>query len=160
MVNANEQLITNFYEAFAAADHVTMAACYRDDATFSDLVFPQLDAEAARAMWRMFCTSGNEIDVSFSDIGADENRGSARWAATYRFPKTGRVVHNEIAASFRFLDGLIAEHNDSFDLYRWTRMALGPMGWLLGWSPLVQGQVRKQAAGQLARFRAAEGIDS
>jgi hypothetical protein len=62
-------------------------------------------------------------------------------------------VHNKIDASFRFRDGKIAEHTDDFDLYRWTRMALGPVGVLLGWSPLVKGQVRAQAKNQLARFR-------
>ena len=152
-MHPNAELLTRFYSAFAAKDHAIMARCYADDATFSDPVFPHLDADEVRAMWRMFCTSGNDVDVSFGEVEANDARGSARWEAIYAFPKTGRRVHNRIAASFTFSDGLIAEHRDDFDLYRWTRMALGTAGVALGWTPFVKGKVRRQAAGQLARFR-------
>ena len=152
-MHPNAELLTRFYSAFAEKDHDTMARCYADDATFSDPVFPRLDAGEVRAMWRMFCTSGNDVDVSFGEVDAGDDRGSARWEAIYAFPKTGRRVHNRIAASFTFRDGLITEHRDAFDLYRWTRMALGPAGVALGWTPLVKNKVRHQAAGQLNRFR-------
>jgi ketosteroid isomerase-like protein len=155
-VHPNEELISRFYSAFASGDHETMAASYTDDASFSDPVFPHLSADEARAMWRMFCTSGNEIQIGFSDVKADGRTGSARWDAHYRFPKTGRQVHNKISASFVFRDGKILRHQDDFDLYAWTRMALGPIGIALGWTPVVKGQVRKQAASQLRRFQAQE----
>lgn len=157
VVHPNESLIEGFYAAFAAGDHETMAAAYSDDARFSDPVFPELDAAGVRAMWRMFCTSGNRLDVTWSSVEGDDRQGSARWEAIYSFPKTGRRVDNKISASFEFADGRIVRHVDSFDLYRWTRMALGPMGLALGWTPIVQKQVRAQAAAQLARFRAKEG---
>lgn len=155
-MHPNAELIERFYSAFAAGDHATMAAAYRDDATFSDPVFPALDADGVRAMWRMFCTSGNDIEVSYSDVGADDTSGSAHWEAVYRFPPTGRAVHNRIDASFTFEDGAIRRHEDRFDLYRWTRMALGPVGTLLGWSPMVRNKVRVQAGAQLDRFRVSE----
>ena len=133
-----------------------MARTYSDAARFSDPVFPDLDAEEVRAMWRMFCTGGNEIDVSFSGVEADDSKGRAHWEAVYSFPKTGRRVHNKIDASFDFAEGRIIRHADKFDFYRWTRMALGPVGTLLGWTPMVQGQVRSQAHGQLKRFQSGE----
>ncbi|MEA2432661.1 MAG: hypothetical protein QOG54_118 [Actinomycetota bacterium] len=155
-VNANADLISEFYSAFAKGDHATMARSYSDDATFSDPVFRNLDAEEARAMWRMFCTSGNDIDLTFRDVEADDTSGSAHWEAIYAFPKTGRRVHNKIDAAFSFRDGKIVRHKDDFDLYSWTRRALGPVGLLLGWTPIVQGQVRGQAAAQLKRFQEEE----
>lgn len=155
-VHPNEELIQTFYSAFVGGDHATMAASYADDATFSDPVFPTLSADEARAMWRMFCTSGNDIKVNFSDVQADDRSGSAHWDAVYKFPKTGREVHNKISASFLFRDGRIVRHRDDFNLYAWIRMALGPLGTALGWSPIVQGQVRKQAASQLRHFQAEE----
>ena len=155
-MHPNAELITRFYESFAAGDHATMAASYSDDATFGDPVFPKLEADEVRAMWRMFTTSGNALDVMFADVTADDTSGSATWEAVYAFPKTGRKVHNKISASFQFRDGKIVRHRDHFDFYRWTRMALGPIGTTLGWTPIVQGQVRKQAASQLRRFRAGE----
>ena len=155
MVHSNAELIARFYSALAASDPETMAASYSDAATFGDPVFPHLGAEEVRSMWKMFCTSGNEIAVTFSNVAADSASGSADWEARYVFPKTGRRVHNRVASSFRFENGLITEHRDRFDLYRWTRMALGPVGLLLGWTPVVQNQVRAQAASQLKRFQAA-----
>lgn len=155
-MHPNGELVAAFYSAFAAGDHQTMASCYADDATFGDPVFPRLDADEARAMWRMFCTSGNRLDVTWRDVEANGSSGSARWEAIYAFPKTGRRVHNKIDASFSFRDGLIVRHRDSFDFYRWSRMALGPVGAALGWSPIVKNQVRAQAAAQLRRFQAGE----
>ncbi|MEA2461237.1 MAG: hypothetical protein QOH90_1414 [Actinomycetota bacterium] len=155
-MHPNEEFVNHFYAAFASGDHETMAASYTDDASFSDPVFPNLSATEVRAMWRMFCTSGNDIKVTWSGVQADDRSGSAHWEAVYRFPKTGREVHNKISASFLFRDGNIVRHRDEFDFYAWTRMALGPSGTLLGWTPLVRGQVRKQAATQLSRFQAGE----
>lgn len=155
-MHPNAELLTTFYSAFATGDHEAMGACYADDATFGDPVFPRLDAEAARAMWRMFCTSGNEVAVTFDAVAADDVDGCANWEAIYVFPKTGRRVHNRIRGTFSFAEGLIARHRDDFDFYRWSRMALGPLGVALGWTPLVRNQVRAQAAAQLRRFESGE----
>jgi limonene-1,2-epoxide hydrolase len=147
-MHPNEELLSGFYGAFAARDHRTMAAAYSDGASFSDPVFPHLDAAQVRAMWKMFCSGGN-VDVTFKDVQADDHRGSATWEARYEFPTTGRQVHNVIHAAFELEDGRIVKHVDSFDFYRWGRMALGAPGVLLGWSPLVKNKVRGQAAARL-----------
>jgi hypothetical protein len=53
---------------------------------------------------------------------------------------------NIIDAKFSFnSDGLIVTHVDTFDLWRWSRMALGCMGITLGWTSFVQNKIRKQA---------------
>lgn len=154
---ANAALINRFYEAFERRDHDAMAACCTADARFSDPVFPDLRGNEARAMWRMFCQRGQDLEVRHSRVEADAERGSGHWDADYTFSGTGRRVHNEIDSSFRFEDGLIAEHTDSFSLWRWTRQALGPAGVLLGWSPPVQNKVRAQARQTLEEFIRSEG---
>ena len=92
--------------------------------------------------------------VTFHSVQADAASASATWEAVYTFPKTGRPVHNKVQASFELRDGLIVRHRDDFDLYRWTRMALGPVGAVLGWTPIMQNQVRAQSAALLRRYRA------
>jgi hypothetical protein len=62
-------------------------------------------------------------------------------------------VVNDIHASFRFENGLIVEHKDSFSFYRWARQALGTSGLLLGWTPMVRNRVRRQAAAGLEKFQ-------
>lgn len=149
---ANAELIERFYSAFARRDPETMAACYIPDAHFSDPVFVDLRGAEVPAMWQMLCERGTDLEVTHSEVEANGDRGSAHWEARYTFSATGRHVHNVIEASFGFRDGLIVEHTDRFDLWRWCRQALGPVGVLAGWSPPVQGKVRSQADSALREF--------
>ena len=153
MTSANQQLIERFYEAFDRHDGDAMKACYAPDVRFSDPVFPRLDGDAAGDMWRMLTSQATELRVELLEHEAGDTHGSAHWRAHYEFSQTGRNVVNDIQARFRFEDGLIAEHDDSFSFYRWARQALGPPGLLLGWTPIIKGAVRKKAAGSLAAFR-------
>jgi ketosteroid isomerase-like protein len=152
-------LIQGFYAAFQRRDHAAMAACYAPDATFSDPVFPDLRGRAVGAMWRMLCERGTDLRIEASGIEADAALGSAHWEAWYTFSATGRPVHNIIQASFRFRDGLIQQHSDSFDLYRWARQALGVKGLLLGWTPPVRRAIRAQAARALDGFIRRHDLD-
>lgn len=140
------ELIDRFYSSFARKDSAAMATCYAPDATFSDPVFGALAGAQVPAMWRMLCERGADLAVTHRDVHSDGASGRAHWEARYTFTQTGRLVHNVIEARFTFKDGKIATHVDDFDLWRWTRMALGTPGLVLGWSPLVQNKVRAQAS--------------
>ena len=151
MAHRNAELIERFYAAFARLDGDAMAACYTPDAQFSDPVFTDLNGEEPGAMWRMLTGRAKDLDVRLAEHEAGDERGSARWLADYTF-RTGRRVHNDVRAQFRFRDGLIAEHRDAFSLYGWTRQALGPVGVALGWTPIVQAKVRHEARAGLDEF--------
>jgi len=148
-VHHHAALIERFYAAFARRDAEGMAACYHPAVTFSDPVFPALAGTRAADMWRMLVERGTDLRVSAGDIAADEREGRARWEAWYTFSATGRPVHNRIAARFAFRDGLIVRHEDTFDFHAWAAQALGPVGRLLGWTPLLRGRVRARAARSL-----------
>lgn len=147
-------LISRFYEAFQRQDAQAMAACYHPQVTFDDPVFRDLRGPRAGNMWRMLCERASDLQITFSDVRADDDTGSAHWEATYTFGPTGNAVHNVIDASFTFRDGLIHTHRDRFDLWRWSGMALGLKGRLLGWAPFVQGAIRKQAMAGLDAWEA------
>lgn len=151
-MHPHQRLIEQFYQAFKARDGRAMGACYHDQITFNDPVFVGLQGEQARGMWRMLCERGKDLVIEASRIEANEERGIAHWDAFYTFSATGKKVHNVIDAEFRFQDGLIIDHRDRFDLYRWARQALGVKGLLLGWAPPVQNAVRKQARKGLDAF--------
>jgi len=150
----NANLVVRFYEAFQRLDAEAMARCSADDVVFSDPVFGELHGAAAGDMWRMLTRRAQDFSLTFAGIEADDRSGRASWTATYVFSRTGRTVVNRISARFTFRDGLIAEHRDSFDLWRWARQALGLKGLLLGWTPLVQRAVRAQARTALEAYRA------
>lgn len=153
-MHEHTQLIEDFYSAFQKLDGEAMSACYHPDIRFSDPVFPDLQGEAAGAMWKMLCSGAKSFELTFSDVQADDKHGSAHWEARYTFSATGRPVHNVISANFRFRDGKIVQHDDHFDFWKWSRMALGAPGVLLGWSPMLRNKVRSQAAAKLALSRA------
>ncbi len=152
----NAALLARFYEAFQRRDGAAMAACYHPQATFSDPAFANLQGEQPGAMWRMLCHRGKDLKIEFSDVTADGDQGTAHWEAWYTFSVTGRKVHNVIDARFRFQEGRIIEHVDSFDFWRWSRQALGLPGMLLGWSSFLQRKVGAQAVDGLEKWMAAE----
>lgn len=158
MSHPNAELITRFYEAFQRLDAETMAACYTPDVRFSDPVFQDLRGSEAGDMWRMLTSRAQDFSLTFDSVQADDRQGSARWIATYLFSQTGNTVVNHIEARFVFRDGLITEHRDSFDLWRWARQALGAKGVLLGWAPPVQNAIRRQAGKGLQQFRASRPV--
>ena len=129
-----------------------MAACYQPDARFQDPAFGELQGEEVGRMWRMLAARATEIEVELVSHEADETTGRAHWIARYPFAETGRSVVNDIQAEFRFRDGLIASHDDSFDLRRWAAQALGPVGRVLGFTPFLGSVVRRRARGNLAQF--------
>jgi ketosteroid isomerase-like protein len=157
MANDNDELIQRFYAAFDAHDGDAMAACYAPDAHFSDPVFVDLRAAEPGAMWRMLTGRSEDLRVRLVEHAADGDAGSARWIANYTFTQTGRKVENDVRAAFRFRDGLIVDHVDTFSFPKWARQALGASGLLLGWTPMVKNKVRRTARAGLDRFIAQSG---
>ncbi len=159
-MNSNEQTLTRLYTAFAALDADTMATCYAEDATFEDPAFSLKGRREIGGMWHMLCAATlakNREDwrLEFSDVRADHSSGHVHWEAHYRFSVSNRTVHNLVEADFTFTpDGLIASHTDRFDFWRWSRQALGLGGWVLGWAPFFQRQVRLQTHAALNKHLA------
>jgi ketosteroid isomerase-like protein len=148
----HEALIQQFYTAFQQGDYATMQRAYHDEATFTDPAFRNLTSVEVGAMWQMLMTSGSDLKISFNRVNANDTKGSCHWEATYTFSGTGRKVHNVVDAEFEFKDGKILHHRDHFNFWRWSRMALGTPGILLGWSPILMNKVRKTARARLNAF--------
>jgi hypothetical protein len=151
-MHPNEKLLETFYTSFQKLDAEAMSRCYHANIHFSDPVFPNLNGAEAGEMWRMLCSQAKNFELTFSDIQANDQTGKAHWEAHYDFSATGRRVHNKIDAEFEFADGKIIKHTDTFAFWKWSRMALGPAGLLLGWTPLLRKKVQGQARERLSRF--------
>jgi limonene-1,2-epoxide hydrolase len=157
-VMTNQEIISSFYSAFAAHNAEQMVSFYSDDVVFEDPAFGELHGERAKGMWRMLLSraKGN-LEVNFSEVKAEGETGSAHWVAQYAYGPSKRPVVNEIVAQFEFKDGKIVKHVDRFDLWKWSRMALGLPGVLLGWSSFIRSKVNKQANKSLDQFMAKQG---
>ncbi len=149
----NEKVINSFYKAFAKGKANEMVSHYHPDVVFEDPVFGQLKGDDAKSMWKMLIErSKGNLKVTYSDVKVVRNTGEAKWEAVYPFGSEKRMVHNKISAEFEFKDGKIIKHSDRFDLWKWSRMALGFKGLLLGWSPLVQNKVKSQSKSLLKKY--------
>ncbi|MBC6991527.1 nuclear transport factor 2 family protein [Hymenobacter sp. BT491] len=153
-MHPHEELLHRFYQAFQRRDAAAMAACYHPEATFEDPAFRVLEGRQIGAMWHMLCARSKDLRLVYNGIRADDQQGQATWDAHYTFSQTGRFVHNHIQARFTFQDNKILTHHDRFSFWRWSRQALGLMGWLLGWTPLLRNKVQATARQNLEKFMA------
>ncbi|MEP6595809.1 MAG: nuclear transport factor 2 family protein [Ginsengibacter sp.] len=151
-MNDNEGLIRTFYDAFARLDYKTMQSCYSDNPIFNDPVFGVLQGSEVRAMWEMLCKNAKDFSLRYSMIEADDEYGTCNWNASYTFSKTGRRVVNKVKAHVRIQNEKITEHTDEFDIYKWSRQALGLPGILLGWSGYLKNKIRYDAKRRLQTF--------
>ncbi|MEQ9424553.1 MAG: nuclear transport factor 2 family protein [Cyclobacteriaceae bacterium] len=148
------QVIQEFYSAFQAGDAEKMVSHYADNVQFEDPAFGRLSGEDAANMWRMLIErSKGQLQIEFSDIKQNGDEVTAHWEAKYPFSKTGRFVHNIIEATFEFNGDKIIKHTDDFNFWRWSHMALGLPGKLLGWSPILQNKVKKQCLDLLDKYK-------
>ena len=149
--HANQELLERFFNAFARRDWLTMTACYHPLGRFKDPVF-DLEGAHISGMWKMLLTRGQDLQVTYRNVQADDSRGSVQWEARYTFSNTSNKVHNVVNSSFVFSEGKILEQIDRFDFWRWSRQALGTPGVFLGWSGMFRARVSKQAMDGLDRF--------
>ena len=153
MESAEQTTIVKLYEALGNRDGEGMAECYHDNCTFEDPVFGKLEGKNVGNMWRMLTKrASNGIEVKYHGLKSQYNQGEVTVEAIYEFSKTKRIVHNIIHATFIFKEGKILEQKDHFDFWRWSRMALGPVGLFLGWTPFLKNKIRNTARASLLSF--------
>lgn len=153
-VDPATDLVRRFYTAFQRGDGEAMAALYHPEAQFSDPVFLDLRGPRAGHMWRMLLGRASDLAVEIGPIEPSADGVTVQWKASYTFSGTGRMVRNTVHARLGVVDGLIHSHADRFDLWAWSRMALGLPGALLGWTPWMKNKIRSQALAGLELWEA------
>lgn len=147
------EIIENFYTAFSNGDAESMIQHYHPNIHFHDPAFGELQGERAMNMWRMLLSSKDASPkISFSDVQMEGDAVTAHWQANYLFGPKKRKVENKIKARFVFQEGKIIDHEDSFNVWKWSAQALGPVGTLLGWTPFMKGKIQTMANGNLDKF--------
>ena len=152
-MDANEQLISNFYAAFQQKDAAAMNACYSDDVVFYDPVFELLENGLVKDMWEMLCKNAKDFSLTYGNIkNLGDDYYTCDWVANYTFSQTGRKVVNNVKAHMKLQNGQITEHSDAFSLHKWSTQALGFSGWLLGWNSFFQRKIKNKARRNLMKF--------
>lgn len=153
MQHPNEKIILDFYQAFQNGDPKAMNACYHKDIVFNDPAFGHIKGDRVRAMWYMLLEkSKGELKINFSEIQANDYNGSARWTAKYNYGAGKRPVVNEVVGTFYIQNGKILQHTDHFDLWKWSRQALGIKGYLLGWTKTMKLKIQQTSSKMLSSY--------
>lgn len=150
-------IIEQFYDSFKSGDAAAMIACYADEVIFTDPAFGQLKGDRAKAMWTFLLSrSESQVQIEYENVSIDQEKqsGSAQWTARYAYGSKKRPVVNHVQASFEFQDQKIIKHTDDFNLWTWSKQALGLPGLLLGWSPYMKNKIQSSTHYQLNKFMA------
>lgn len=148
----NLEKIKLFYTAFQQKDAETMVSFYADKVVFEDPAFGKLIGEDAKNMWRMLCTSGSDSEISYKNIVSTGDTITAHWEANYTFSQTGKTIHNVVEATFKFENGKIVSHRDSFNLKKWATQAMGLKGRILGGTNFFKRKLQAQTNKLLSKY--------
>lgn len=151
------EVIESFYRAFGQNDHQTISRLYHAKATFEDPVFGKLHGPEVTGMWTMLLErSKGKLKSDYEILDTAGNRVTSTMTARYTFGKHQRPVINVITTTFVVEDGLITSQKDHFNFWRWSGMALGLPGKLLGWSPYLRKKVYRESRKTLTKFMASK----
>lgn len=139
------ELLKRFYDSFSAGDAQSMAACYHEDIIFHDPAFGTLKGKSAKYMWEMLLNKkDNDLEIDYKILNANDKQGKVQWTARYGYGPKKRKVVNTVTASFEFKEDKIIKHTDYFNLWAWSRQALGISGYLLGWSSFLKNKIQQK----------------
>ncbi len=149
----NQELISKFYTAFSEGNAKSMVECYHEDIVFYDPAFGELKGKRAMKMWEMLLSQKSAATkITFSNIQTTSDLGSVDWVAEYVFGKKKRKVVNKVHADFKFSDGKIIEHTDTFNIWKWSQQAMGLPGYLLGWTSFMKAKIQQTTNRRLDEF--------
>jgi len=159
-MTTNEKKIHQFYSAFSENDLDTMSKLYSPNVKFRDPIFGLLINNDVMSMWSMLIEkSKGNIQINLSDVKADDFLGSLQWTATYLYSATNKKVVNHIYTHFHFKDGLIINHTDEFDIWKWSRQALGLKGVLLGWTGYMHKKIQDKTLLSLKKYKEKHNVN-
>lgn len=147
------ELLQKFYNSFSAGNAEEMIDCYHDSVIFHDPAFGTLKGNSVKYMWEMLLSKKDtDFKIDYKILKADEKYGEVYWIAHYNYGPKKRKVVNKVTASFEFKDGKILRHTDDFNLWNWSKQALGTSGFLLGWSSYMRDQIQKKTGKILSSY--------
>ena len=155
MSQQNIALVKSFYKAFSEKNPKEMITYYHENMVYENPIITRLEGRMAGNYWGMLIErEGEHLKVSASNIRADGDKVIADSKASYLWGDARRQVNNVGYAVFQFKDGKIIHQKDHYDFWKWSRMALGFPGYILGWSSFLNGKVRDTAFKMLKEYDA------
>lgn len=147
------QIADKFYNAFSNHNSSEMINLYHEDVIFSDPAFGILKGDRAKKMWDMLLSNDqSNLTIQYQIIESSDHDATIKWIAKYRFGPSKRSVVNHVTARLKIDKGKIVEHQDSFNLWKWSKQALGISGLLLGWTSFMRNKIQQKTNHTLDKF--------
>ncbi|GIZ08476.1 nuclear transport factor 2 family protein [Flavobacterium sp. UMI-01] len=153
-MTTNEPIIHQFFNGLSKADVLSVVSCYDTNIKFRDPIFGLLTGKDVTAMWSMLLENNKEnIKIEIVNSKSDAYLGTAQWIASYTFKPSNKTIVNHITTHFHFKEGLIIKQTDDFDIWKWSRQALGCKGFLFGWTGYMQQKIHEKAIQSLQKYK-------
>lgn len=125
-VTRNRELLTRYWNAFAAKDVPSAAACFTDDISYEDLAIQQIHhgKDAVQAFWDLyFDAAGDSFKAVQENLVVDEQGYSFEWIVSGVvegsfgiFNGSGQSFSIRGISTGVIRDGLIAHNRDYWNL--------------------------------------------
>lgn len=125
-VAANRELLTNYWNAFAAKDVPAATACFTDDISYEDLAVQQIHRgkDAVSAFWDLyFAAAGDSFKAIQDSLVVDDDGYSFEWTVSGVvdgsfgiFSGTGQSFTIRGISTGSLREGLIAHNRDYWNL--------------------------------------------
>ena len=145
----SKEIAIKFYDAFSAANIDVLKQLYDKKLIFNDNIFVNLDYNETISMWSSLLVGNKNMSIKYEIKKYSEKYVEVEWIADYLFTSTNRNVKNIILAKMEIDQGKIINHTDNFDFYKWSQMAFGITGALIGWTSFFKNKVRTEAYNKL-----------
>ena len=145
----SKEIAIKFYDAFSAANIDVLKQLYDKKLRYNDNIFVNLDYNETISMWSSLLVGNKNMSIKYEIKKYSEKYVEVEWIADYLFTSTNRNVKNIILAKMEIDQGKIINHTDNFDFYKWSQMAFGITGVLIGWTSFFKNKVRTEAYNKL-----------
>lgn len=145
----SKEIAIKFYDAFSVANIDVLKQLYDKKLIFNDNIFVNLDYNETISMWSSLLVGNKNMSIKYEIKKYSEKYVEVEWIADYLFTSTNRNVKNIILAKMEIDQGKIINHKDNFDFYKWSQMAFGITGVLIGWTSFFKNKVRTEAYNKL-----------
>ena len=145
----SKEIAIKFYDAFSAANIDVLKQLYDKKLIFNDNIFVNLDYNETISMWSSLLVGNKNMSIKYEIKKYSEKYVEVEWIADYLFTSTNRNIKNIILAKMEIDQGKIINHTDNFDFYKWSQMAFGITGVLIGWTSFFKNKVRTEAYNKL-----------
>ena len=145
----SKEIAIKFYDAFSVANIDVLKQLYDKKLIFNDNIFVNLDYNETISMWSSLLVGNKNMSIKYEIKKYSEKYVEVEWIADYLFTSTNRNVKNIILAKMEIDQGKIINHTDNFDFYKWSQMAFGITGVLIGWTSFFKNKVRTETYNKL-----------